>query len=391
MAGFVPPPYPYDRLDELRAVADGFAGGCVDLSVGEPSDPPPPEVVAALSASDAERGYPASLGSVAYREAALGWLARRFGIDADGAAVASCVGTKEFVVSLPHYLRLRDPSRDTVLYPAVAYPSYAMGAELAGCRAVPVPLDHQWRIDLDAVDPGDADRSLCLWMNSPGNPAGAIDDLAAAARWGRHHGIPVFSDECYIEYIWDTDAPRSPEASILSQGSAGVVAVHSLSKRSNLAGMRAGFYAGDHELVGYLSEVRKHAGLMIPGPVQAAAVAAFNDDAHVDAQRTVYRSRLARLHDLLSAYAPDVGLPDGGLYLWVASPDGDGWSLARRVAEELGALISPGEFYGPQGAAYARAAAVAPDAQFDLLEQRVVARNGDTVGYTMTSIARLRE
>ena len=380
MAGFAPPPYPYDRLDELRAVADGFDGGCVDLSVGAPSDPPPPEVVAALSASDAERGYPASLGSIAYREAALGWLARRFGIDADGAAVAACVGTKEFVVSLPHYLRLRDPSRDTVLYPAVAYPSYAMGAELAGCRAVPVPLDNQWRIDLDAVDPGDADRSLCLWMNSPGNPAGAIDDLAAAARWGRHHGIPVFSDECYIEYIWDIDAPRNPEASILSQGPAGVVAVHSLSKRSNLAGMRAGFFAGDPELVGYLSEVRKHAGLMIPGPVQAAAVAAFNDDAHVDSQRAVYLSRLARLCELLSAYDPGVSLPGGGLYLWAASPDGDGWSLARRVAEEMGALVSPGEFYGSQGAGYARAAAVAPDAQINLLEQRVSARSGDTVG-----------
>ncbi len=378
MDGFVPPPYPYDRLDELRAVADGFDGGCVNLSVGAPSDPPPAEVVAALSASDSERGYPPSVGSPAFRDAALRWLARRFGIDAAGAAVAACVGTKELVASVPHYLRLRDPSRDTVLYPAVSYPTYAMGAALAGCRAVPVPLDHQWRIDLDTVAPDDIARSLCLWVNSPGNPTGAIDDLVAAVEWGRHHGVPVLSDECYIEFIWD-EAARTAEASVLSTGSDGVVAVHSLSKRSNLAGMRAGFYAGDPDLVGYLSEVRKHAGMMVPGPVQAAAVAAFNDDRHVDAQRDVYRFRLARLRELLVPYAPDVSLPGGGLYLWAASPDGDGWSLSRRVAEELGALISPGEFYGPQGAAYARVAAVAPDAQIDLLEQRVAARCGDTV------------
>ena len=373
--GFVPPPYPYDRLDELRVVADGFDDGCVNLSVGTPSDPPPPAVAAALSASGAERGYPASVGSADYREAAVGWLARRFGIDHDGAAVAGCVGTKEFVASLPHYLKLRDPRRDTVLYPAISYPSYAMGAALAGCRAVPIPVDDQWRLNLDAVDSDDADRALCLWVNSPGNPAGGLEDLAAIAQWGRDRRVPVFSDECYIEFIWGAD----PGASILHHGSQGVMAVHSLSKRSNMAGVRAGFYTGDPELVGYLSEVRKHAGMMIPGPAQAAAVAAFNDDAHVDAQRAVYTSRLNRLQELFSAYDPDVALPGGGLYLWVASPDGDGWTLARRVAEEMGALVSPGEFYGPAGAGHIRVAAVAPDAHIDLLEQRVAAGGGGTV------------
>lgn len=376
MAGFVPPPYPYDRLDELRAVADGFGGGCVDLSVGAPSDPPPPAVVAALSASDTERGYPASLGTLAYREAALGWLARRFGIDVAGAAVAGCVGTKEFVASLPHYLKLRDPSRDTVLYPAISYPSYAMGADLAGCRAVPVPVDDQWCLDLDAVDSDDAARALCLWVNSPGNPAGGLEDLGAIAQWGRDRRVPVFSDECYIEFTWAADCG----ASILQHGAQGVMAVHSLSKRSNMAGIRAGFYAGDPELAGYLSEVRKHAGMMIPGPAQAAAVAAFNDDRHIDAQRGVYTSRLSRLRELFSAYDPDAALPGGGLYLWLVSPDGDGWTLARRVAQEMGALVSPGEFYGVAGAGHVRAAAVAPDAGIELLEQRMAARCSDTVG-----------
>ena len=369
MAGFVPPPYPYDRLDELRAVADGFDRGCVDLSVGAPSDPPSAAVVEALAGSGAERGYPASIGSPGYREAALAWLARRFGIDTAGAAVGACVGTKEFVASVPHHLRLRDPSRDTVLYPAISYPTYAMGATLAGCRAVPVPVDGQWCLDLDSVDADDADRALCLWVNSPGNPAGGLEDLAAIAQWGRDNRVPVFSDECYIEFIWGTDAG----ASILDHGPQGVMAVHSLSKRSNMAGIRAGFYAGDSELVGYLSEVRKHAGMMIPGPAQAAAVAAFNDDVHVDAQRSVYTSRLNRLRSLFLAYDPEVALPGGGLYLWVASPDGNGWTLARRVAEEMGALVSPGEFYGSAGAGHVRVAAVAPDARIDLLEQRMAA------------------
>ena len=374
--GFVPPPYPYDRLDPLRAVAERFDGGCVDLSVGAPCDPPPPAVVAALSASSAERGYPASPGSAAYREAAMGWLARRFGVDAAGAAVAGCVGTKEFVASLPHYLKLRDPSRDTVLYPALSYPSYAMGAALADCRAVPVPVDDHWRLDLDAVDPDDAARALCLWVNTPGNPAGGLEDLAAIAQWGRDHRVLVFCDECYIEFSWGAD----PGASILHHGAQGVMAVHSLSKRSNMAGIRAGFYVGDPELVGYLSEVRKHAGMMIPGPAQAAAVAALSNDAHVDAQRVVYTSRLNRLREIFSAYDPLVALPGGGLYLWAASTDGDGWALARQVAEEVGALVSPGEFYGPAGAGHIRVAAVVPDARIDLLEQRMAACRSDTVG-----------
>ncbi|WP_419846984.1 aminotransferase class I/II-fold pyridoxal phosphate-dependent enzyme [Candidatus Poriferisocius sp.] len=369
VAGFVPPPYPYDSLDELREVADTFNSGCVDLSVGAPSDPPPSAVVEALSASGAERGYPASLGSAGYREAAMGWLARRFGVDTSEVAIAGCVGTKELVASVPHYLKLRDPSRDTVLYPAISYPTYAMGAALAGCRAIAVPVDAQWCLNLDAVDPSDAARALCLWVNTPGNPAGGLEDLAAITQWGRDHRVPVFSDECYIEFTWGADAG----ASILHHGAQGVMAVHSLSKRSNMAGIRAGFYAGDPELVGYLSEVRKHAGMMIPGPAQAAAVAAFNDDTHVDAQRAVYTSRLNRLRSLLMAYDPQVALPGGGLYLWVASPDGNGWTLARRVAEEMGALVSPGEFYGPAGAGHVRVAAVAPDAQIDLLEQRMAA------------------
>jgi aspartate/methionine/tyrosine aminotransferase len=239
---FVPPPYPYDRLDEIAAIADAHEGGMVDLSVGTPCDPPPQSVLDALASSDSERGYPPSIGTPALRAAASAWIARRFDVP-EPPALAACIGTKEFVGTLPQWLQLRAPDRDTVLYPAVAYPTYAMGAELAGCRAVPVAVDDDFRLDLSSIDPGDAARALCLWVNSPSNPTGALDDLASAAAWGRDHGVPVFSDECYAEFTWD-----GPPRTILEHGSDGLVAVHSLSKRSNLAGVRVGFYAGDPAL-----------------------------------------------------------------------------------------------------------------------------------------------
>lgn len=364
--GFRPPPYPYDRLVELRDLAQRLDGGCVDLSVGTPSDAPPDFVVAAMATSGTERSYPMSIGAAAYRGAAAGWMQRRLGVTVDPAQVAACIGTKEVVAGVPHWLRLRTPSRDTVLYPAVSYPSYEMGATLAGCRAVPVPLDPEWRIDLAAIDPADAERALCLWVNTPGNPAGGLDDVAAAAAWGRAHGVPVFSDECYVEFTW-----TGPRRTILESGTDGVVAVHSLSKRSNLAGVRAGFYAGDADLVGYLSEVRKHAGFMVPGPVQAAAIAAWGDDDHVEVQAARYRARLERGREILAAVGVDAPFPGGGFYLWPEAPDGDAWAFARRLATEAGLLVSPGEFYGQAAASHVRLAMVSPMAQLDLVAGRV--------------------
>jgi succinyldiaminopimelate transaminase len=357
--GFRPPPYPHDRLAGARAKAEAHEGGVVDLSIGTPCDPPPDPVVAALGSSGAERGYPFSIGSAAYREAAARWLGRRLGVEVDPSSVAACVGTKEFVATLPQWLRLRSPDRDTVLYPAVSYPTYAMGAVLAGCRAVPYT-------DLSAVDEADAARALCAWANSPANPTGALDDLDAAAAWGRRHGVPVASDECYAEFTW-AGSPRT----ILSSGTEGVLAVHSLSKRSNLAGARAGFYAGDPELVQYLSEVRKHVGLMVPGPVQHAAVVAFDDDEHVDAQRARYRERLARVAEILDALGLHAPMPEGGFYLWVHAPDGDAWGFTERLAADGGCLVSPGDFYGEDGAGFVRVAVVQPMARLELVAARL--------------------
>jgi succinyldiaminopimelate transaminase len=363
--GFVPPPYPYSRLDGLLAIAAEHEGGAVDLSIGTPMDPAPPEVVDAFSRSGTERGYPSSPGSPDLRQAASRWIARRFDVDVDPNSIAACIGTKEFVGTLPQWLRLRRPDRDTILYPAISYPTYEMGAILAGCRAVPVPFDPAGRLALGEIAPEDARRALALWVNSPGNPTGVLDDLGAAAAWGRANGVPVFSDECYVEFTWS-----GPARSILQHGADGLIALHSLSKRSNLAGARIGFYAGDADLVQYLLEVRKHVGMMMPGPSQAVGVLALDDDDHVALQRQRYAARLGRMAAVLGDWTgQQIDLPDGGFYLWFSV--GDAWAWAERLAREGGAVVSPGEFYGSVASDHVRVAVVQPDDRIELVAQRL--------------------
>jgi succinyldiaminopimelate transaminase len=365
VTGFVPPPYPYDRLDRIIKIARDHEGGAVDLSIGTPCDPPPSFVVDALASSNSERGYPPSIGTDALRRAIRDWVGRRWDIDLSLDQIAACIGTKEFVATTPQFLRLRTPSRDTVLYPAVAYPTYEMGAVLGGCRPVAVPMAPDGGLDLSAIDPADAARALMLWVNSPSNPTGATSDLQHAAAWGREHGVPVFSDECYVEFTWDGRG-----RTILESGVDGVVAVHSLSKRSNLAGLRVGFYAGDADLVGYLREVRKHVGMLVPGPAQAAGAVALADDDHVVAQRDRYRNRLERMASVLSQWSGlSVEMPAGGFYLWFDAVDG--WEFAERLAVAGGAVVSPGDFYGAGGANNVRVAVVQPDPLIELVATRL--------------------
>jgi succinyldiaminopimelate transaminase len=383
---FSPPPYPYERLARAARVAAAHRGGAVDLSVGTPCDPPPKAALDALATSGTERGYPASIGSTALRSEAADWLGRRFGASLDPSQVAACVGTKEFVATAAWFLQLRTPGRDTVVAPALAYPTYAMGARLAGCRLVEVPPAADGSLDLAAVDDADAERALCLWVNSPSNPTGALTDLARAAAWGRGRSVPVLSDECYADFTWD-GAPTS----VVQGGTEGVLALHSLSKRSNLAGLRVGFYAGDAALVEYLAEIRKHAGLMVPGPVQAAAVAALADDAHVVGQRERYRRRLTLLAEMLTSAGLEVTFPAGGFYLWVPVPtwaeavgrdEGrpGAWVLTDALAEAAGMLVSPGEFYGDQAAGFVRVAAVQPDDRIELAAARLAASDHPHLG-----------
>jgi succinyldiaminopimelate transaminase len=373
---FVPPPYPFDRIAALQRLAQTLPGGMVDASAGQPVDPVPSFILEALrSEPETANRYPAANGSDAYREAVTAWFARRYAIDVDPTAVVACVGTKEFIASVPHLLHLRDPERDTVLYPAISYPTYEMGARLAGLRAVPVPLTADWHLDLSAVSPDDARRELLLWVNEPANPTGAsasAAQLAAVVEWGRAHGIIVGSDECYAEFTYDAVGDLAPPRTALAQGPSGVLAVHSLSKRSNLAGLRVGFALGDPDLVTYLSEVRRHAGLMTPAPIQRAAIAALGDETHVAEQRARYETRRATLLPALEA----VGLVhDGGpstFFLWVRDIEAvdDGWEIAARLAE-CGLLVVPGDLYGGAGADHVRISLTIPDDRVALAAQRL--------------------
>jgi succinyldiaminopimelate transaminase len=364
---FEPPAYPYERLDGLKRIAEAFDGGPIDCSIGTPIDPPPEFVIEELARALGARGYPPSAGTPAYREAAAAWLRRRFDVEADANDVVACVGTKEFVASLAGFLHLRLPERDTVLYPEVSYPTYAMGATLAGLRAVAVPMA-KGQLDLDAISDDDAARALVLWSNSPSNPTGALDDLERVAAWGRRNNVLAASDECYAEFTWSS-RPRT----ILEYGTEGVLALHSISKRSNLAGMRAGFYTGDAGVVSYLRSVRQHAGFMVPGPVQDAVALAYGDDQHVEVQRQRYRGRLERLSVALSHLGIDAPIPEGSFYLWCSKAGLDGWEIATLLAERSGLVASPGELYGAAGRDFVRIAVVQPDERIELVASRLEA------------------
>ena len=364
---FIPPPMPIlGSVIGLREKAELLSGGAIDLSVGNPIDPVPDIVVESLKDHDLARPYPISAKrDEAMSEVINDWAQRQLKTTVHSSNYGICIGTKEFVAGAPNILKLRDSSRDTVLYPEVAYPSYEMGAELAGCRAVPVAMNEKWEIDVSSIDPQDAQRALMMWINTPGNPAGGLDDLEIVVQWGRENNVPIFSDECYVEFTWD-----GPPQSVLQHGIEGVVAVHSLSKRSNLAGLRFGFYAGDSELVKYFRDVRRHQGLMVPGHAQVAGIAALEDQTHVEVQRARYESRLKRLIEVLSLIGVEAEMPRGSFYLWVPSSKKDSGELALQLAETLGIVSVPGETYGARGAGYVRLAAIVSEDDLSLLENR---------------------
>ncbi|HWL35418.1 MAG TPA: succinyldiaminopimelate transaminase [Frankiaceae bacterium] len=340
------PEFPWDRLTPYADRARAHPGGIVDLSVGTPVDPTPSVAQSALyDAADAP-GYPLTAGTPELREAITAWLARRLGVEAG--AVLPTIGSKELVALLPTLLGLRG----RVLFPDLAYPTYDIGARLAGCEPVPVRTT-DGLIDVEALDP---EGAAALWVNHPANPHGRMappEHLAEVVAWGRAHRVLVLSDECYAEFGWTAKA-----TSALAEGSDGVLAVHSLSKRSNLAGYRAAFVAGDAEVVERLLEVRRHAGLIVPFPVQAAMVAALGDDEHVEAQRARYMERRDVLMPALGKAGWRVDHSDGGLYLWATRGD-DCWAAVGWFADR-GILVAPGEFYGAPGAQHVRLALTAP-------------------------------
>jgi len=290
-------------------------------------------------------------GTPELREGVVDWFARRWGIDdVDPDGVLPTVGSKELVAWLPTLLGV-GPG-DAVVFPSLAYPTYDVGARLAG--AEPVPAD-----SLTALGPR---RVGLVWLNSPANPHGQVlpaDHLAKVVAWARERGAVVASDECYLEFGWEASPVSVLDAGVNGGSLDGVLAVHSLSKRSNMAGYRAGFVAGDVSLVRRLLEVRKHAGMMVPTPVQAALVAALGDDAHIDEQRSRYASRRGVLRSSLEAASFAIDQSEGGLYLW-ASRGEPCWDTVAWLAAR-GILVAPGDFYGPAGSRHVRVALTATD------------------------------
>jgi len=354
------PQFPWDRLAPYGDRARAHPGGAVDLSIGTPVDPTPPVVREALCAAADAPGYPLTIGTPALREALVGWARRRLGADVGPEHVLPSIGSKELVALLPSLLGL-EPGTE-VLLPRLAYPTYDAGVRLAGC--LPVPTD-----DPTSHDPS---RVGLVWVNSPSNPTGEVLDverLAGVVAWGRQHGILVASDECYVELGWEVEPVSVLHPSVSGGDVTGVLALHSLSKRSNLAGYRAGFAAGDPHAVAVLVEARKHLGLLTPAPVQAALVAALGDDAHVAEQKERYHRRRALLRPAVEAAGFRVDHSEAGLYLW-CTRDEACWDTVAALAD-VGLLAAPGDFYGDDGGQHVRLALTVSDAQAEVAAERL--------------------
>ena len=353
------PDFPWDSLGPYRERAAEHLDGVVDLAVGTPVDPTPEIARTALSAAANAPGYPTAVGASVVRAAIIEWMGRRRGVeDLSEAEVIPTIGSKESVALLP--LHLGVGPGDLVLHPRAAYPTYDVGARLVGATPVPVDSDADpttWDVDDDA-------RVAIVWLNSPGNPDGHVLDAEQLARivaWARGRGAIVISDECYAELAWESPWDVEPIPSLLdprvggAAGRTGLLALYSLSKQSNLAGYRAAFLAGDADLVGAVTEVRKHTGMLVPTPVQAALVAALGDEAHMEVQKEVYRERREVLVEATAA-AGLVNDPASvaGLYLWLKGSESmSAYDLVGAFAE-LGIVVAPGDFYGEAGAGRVR-------------------------------------
>ncbi|MFB6983928.1 bifunctional succinyldiaminopimelate transaminase/glutamate-prephenate aminotransferase [Streptomyces scopuliridis] len=355
------PVFPWDKLEPYKATAAAHPDGIVDLSVGTPVDPVPALIQRALVEAADSPGYPTVWGTPALRDALTGWVERRLGArGVTHANVLPVVGSKELVAWLPTQLGLG--AGDRVAFPRLAYPTYEVGARL--CGAEPVPYD-----DPTELDPAGL---RLLWLNSPSNPTGAVlapDELTRIVAWAREHGVPLFSDECYLELGWEAEPVSVLHPDVCGGSYEGIVAVHSLSKRSNLAGYRAAFLAGDQAVLGELLKIRKHGGMMTPAPVQAAMAAALGDDTHVREQRERYAARRTALRAALEAHGFRIDHSEASLYLW-STRDEPCWDTVAHLAE-LGILVAPGDFYGPAGERHVRVALTATDERVEAAVKRL--------------------
>ncbi|MFW0152130.1 succinyldiaminopimelate transaminase [Mycobacterium sp. smrl_JER01] len=357
------PVFPWDTLAVVTAVARAHPDGIVDLSVGTPVDPVAPLIQEALAAAGSAPGYPTTHGTSVLREAAVAALSRRYGVTGvTPAAVLPVIGTKELIAWLPTLLGLG--AADTVVVPELAYPTYEVGALLAGSATV--------RAD-SLTQLGPAVPAL-VYLNSPSNPTGrvlGVDHLRKVVGWARDRGVLIASDECYLGLGWDAAPVSVLHPDVCDGDHTGLLAVHSLSKTSSLAGYRAGLVAGDPAVVAELLAVRKHAGMMVPTPVQSAMAAALDDDAHEQEQRARYARRRDALLPALKAAGFTIDDSEAGLYLW-ATRDEPGRDTVAWLADR-GILVAPGEFYGPRGARHVRVALTATDERIAAAVDRLAA------------------
>ncbi|WP_373456766.1 succinyldiaminopimelate transaminase [Brevibacterium sp. 50QC2O2] len=347
--------YPWDKLGPYRDCAAAHPDGVCDLSIGTPVDATPQVIQEALAAGADSHGYPTTAGTLQLRAAIAGWYAQWHGIELDPATqVLPTVGSKELVAWLPTLLGLRQMGLK-VAAPTAAYPSYEMGAVIAGVECV--------RLDVRDIAAGASLEGIgLLWINSPGNPTGEVlpaELLARVVQRARRAGVVVASDECYGLLNWESEEPAPSVLSALNGDYTGVLSVYSMSKQSNLAGYRAAFAAGDAELIAELTNSRKHAGMIVPGPIQTAMVAGLQDTSHVLAQKEVYRARRNTLYPAVEAFGLRIDHSSAGLYLWATAGE-DCWITMGRLSE-LGIIAGPGEFYGAGGSQHVRIALTATD------------------------------
>lgn len=371
-------PFPWDLLEKSKEKASAYPGGLVDLSIGTPVDATPKVIQDALIAAANNPGYPATYGTLELREAVVNWFSRcRRVPNLDSAGVLPTVGSKELVAFLPSLLGLS--GQDVVVYPAVAYPTYEIGAQLAGCQSLATDRVSDWESNPNVK---------LIWVNTPGNPNGQVltkAQLREVVLAAKKIGAVVISDECYALLPWSAELVADGVVSLLDPEVCGgehanLLVTYSLSKQSNLAGYRAAFVAGDPDLIARLLLIRKQAGLIVPGMVQKAMVAALNDDEHVREQYQKYAQR----RDILSKAVVKCGLridnSEAGLYLWVSDPSVvpgvqtvTSWDLVSRFAD-VGILVAPGVFYGKAGERHVRLALTASDERIVAAAERLAGK-----------------
>ena len=352
------PDFPWDALAPYAASAKKHPQGAIDLSVGTPVDATPDFIQKAFREASNSPSYPLTVGTLELREAITQWAKKFLGASGDF-GVLPLIGSKEFVAWLPTFLEAQ-----TVLYPDVAYPTYLVGSLLAQAEATPVSIDTATWPQADMA-----------WVNSPSNPTGRVHsevEFKSAIEWSRKNRSVVVSDECYLEF-GDSVTPTSI-LKYTEGDNTNILAIHSLSKRSSMAGYRAAFVVGDPALIARILEVRKHAGMMVPLPVQVAMIAALSDEVHVAEQRARYNARRATLAPALQAAGFVIENSEAGLYIWATRHE-NCWDSISWLAD-IGIIATPGIFYGALGSSHIRIAMTATDLQISEAASRIFDKEG---------------